>query len=115
MARIALRRGNLRFDGVEEADELLVPMASMADAVILAGRSTSRQPRPLGSMPSKAFFAKLTRQRLQRGVFRGSLADLKAAINRFLAEANNDPKPSSGPPIPNALSPAVKREKESLH
>ena len=35
----------------------------------------------------------------QRGVFR-SLVKLQAAINRFLAETNDDPNPSCGPPIP---------------
>ena len=35
----------------------------------------------------EGFFAKLTRQRLQRGVFKG-IVDLQAAINRFLAETN---------------------------
>src|SRR5215211_1081712 len=48
----------------------------------------------------EGFFAKLTRRRLRRGVF-GSLVELQAAINRFLAETNADPKPfvsSSGPP-----------------
>jgi hypothetical protein len=34
---------------------------------------------------AETFFAKLTRQRLQRGVFR-SVDDLKAAINRFVVE-----------------------------
>jgi transposase len=40
----------------------------------------------------EGFFAKLTRRRLKRGVF-CSLVDLQAAINRFLAETNDDPKP----------------------
>jgi transposase len=40
----------------------------------------------------EGFFAKLTRGRLKRGVFR-SLVDLQAAINRFLAEHNQNPKP----------------------
>ena len=40
----------------------------------------------------EGFFAKLTRRRLKRGVFR-SLVDLLAAINRFLAEHNRSPKP----------------------
>jgi transposase len=40
----------------------------------------------------EGFFAKLSRRRLKRGVFR-SLNDLQAAINRFVAETNNDPKP----------------------
>jgi transposase len=37
----------------------------------------------------EGFFAKLSRRRLKRGVFR-SVVDLQAAINRFLAETNND-------------------------
>ena len=40
----------------------------------------------------EGFFAKLTKRRLKRGVFR-SLVDLQAAINRFLAETNDNPKP----------------------
>ena len=38
----------------------------------------------------EGFFAKLTRQRLKRGVFKG-IVDLQAAINRFLAETNENP------------------------
>ena len=40
----------------------------------------------------EGFFAKLTRQRLKRGVFQ-SVVDLQLAINRFVAETNADPKP----------------------
>jgi transposase len=40
----------------------------------------------------EGFFAKLTKRRLKRGVF-GSSVELQAAINRFLAETNGDPKP----------------------
>ena len=40
----------------------------------------------------EGFFAKLTRRRLKRGVFH-SLVDLQAAINRFIAEHNTQPKP----------------------
>ena len=40
----------------------------------------------------EGFFSKLTRQRLKRGVFR-SIVDLQAAINRYLNEHNDDPKP----------------------
>jgi transposase len=35
----------------------------------------------------EGFFAKLTRRRLKRGVFK-SVVDLQAAINRYLDEAN---------------------------
>ena len=45
----------------------------------------------------EGFFAKLTRRRLQRGVFH-SLVELQAAINRYLAEHNQAPSRSSGPP-----------------
>jgi hypothetical protein len=38
------------------------------------------------------FFATLTRRRLKRGVFR-SVDELKAAINRFFAKTNANPKP----------------------
>jgi len=38
------------------------------------------------------FFSKLTKQRIRRGVFR-SVADLQAAIARYLKERNDDPKP----------------------
>lgn len=40
----------------------------------------------------EGFFAKLTRRRLKHGVFR-SIVDLQAAINRFIAEHNTQPKP----------------------
>ena len=52
----------------------------------------------------EGFFAKLTRRRLKRGVFR-SVADLQAAINRFVAETNSDPKPFVWTAEPNASSP----------
>jgi transposase len=40
----------------------------------------------------ETFFSAMTRRRLRRGVFR-SLVDLQAAIKRYLAEHNADPKP----------------------
>ena len=40
----------------------------------------------------EGFFSKLTRQRIRRGVFR-SIVDLQTAINRYLGEHNDDPKP----------------------
>ena len=40
----------------------------------------------------EGFFAKLTKRRLRRGVFR-SIIDLQAAINRFLRETNDQPRP----------------------
>ena len=38
------------------------------------------------------FFSALTRRRIRRGVFK-SIVDLQAAINRYLNEHNDDPKP----------------------
>jgi transposase len=40
----------------------------------------------------ETFFSALTRRRIKRGVFR-SITDLQAAINRYIAEHNDDPKP----------------------
>jgi len=40
----------------------------------------------------ESFFSKMTRQRIRRGVFR-SIADLQTAINRYLKQHNDDPKP----------------------
>ena len=50
----------------------------------------------------EGFFAKLTKRRLKRGVSR-SFADLQAAINRFLAETNRQPKPFKWVADPNAI------------
>jgi transposase len=65
----------------------------------------------------EGFFAKLTRRRLKRGVFR-SVVDLQAAINRFVQETNANPKPFVWIADPNRVLAAVKRGKhviESLH
>jgi transposase len=61
----------------------------------------------------EGFFAKLTRRRLKRGVFR-SVDDLKAAIDRFVAETNADPKPFVWTANPKRILAAVKRGKEKL-
>ena len=61
----------------------------------------------------EGFFAKLTRQRLKRGVFR-SVVDLQVAINRFVAETNADPKPFVWTADPNRVLAAVKRGKQML-
>ena len=61
----------------------------------------------------ETFFAKLTRRRLIRGVFR-SVDDLKAAINRFVLETNTEPKPFIWTADPNRVLAAVKRGKQAL-
>jgi transposase len=61
----------------------------------------------------EGFFAKLTRRRLKRGVFR-SVPDLKAAIDRFVAETNSNPKPFIWTADPKRVLAAVKRGKQAL-
>jgi transposase len=61
----------------------------------------------------EGFFAKLTKQRLKRGVFR-SVEELKAAIHRFLADVNADPKPFTWTKDPNKIIAAVKRGHQVL-
>ena len=61
----------------------------------------------------EGFFAKLSRRRLKRGVFR-SVADLKAAINRFVTQTNNDPKPFTWTADPNKIIAAVRRGHQVL-
>jgi transposase len=56
----------------------------------------------------EGFFAKLTRRRLNRGVFR-SIVELQAAINRFLAETNDNPKPFTWTADPDKIIAAVRR------
>jgi transposase len=61
----------------------------------------------------EGFFAKLTRQRLQRGVFKG-IVDLQTAINRFLAETNDNLKPFTWTADPDAIIEKVRRGKQAL-
>ncbi len=56
----------------------------------------------------ESFFAKLPRQRLKHGVFKG-IVDLQAASNRYLAETNNNPKPFTWTPDPDAIIEKVRR------
>jgi transposase len=61
----------------------------------------------------EGFFAKLTRRRLKRGVFR-SIVELQAAINRFLAETNEDPRPFTWTADPDKIIAAVRRGHQAL-
>ena len=62
----------------------------------------------------EGFFAKLTKKRLKRGVFR-SLGELKNAIHRFLDDTNADPKPFTWTKAPNKIIAAVKRGHQALN
>lgn len=61
----------------------------------------------------EAFFSALTRRRLKRGVFRG-VVDLQAAINRYIAEHNQDPRPFTWTADPDRVLAAVARGKQTL-
>jgi transposase len=61
----------------------------------------------------EGFFAKLTERRLIRGVFH-SVVDLQAAINRFLTEHNQQPKPFKWTADPEKIIAAVNRGHQAL-
>jgi hypothetical protein len=62
----------------------------------------------------EGFFAKLTRRRLKHGVF-SSVVDLQAAINRFIAEYNeNDAKPFQWTADPDKIIAARNRGFQTL-
>ena len=61
----------------------------------------------------EGFFAKLTNRRLKRGAF-CSIVDLQAAINRFLKETNDHPKPFVWTADPDKIIAAVKRGYQTL-
>jgi len=61
----------------------------------------------------EGFFAKLTKRRLKRGVFR-SIGELQDAIKRFLAENNQNPRPFQWTKKPSKIIAAVKRGHQVL-
>ena len=62
----------------------------------------------------ETFFSALTRRRLKRGVFR-SLVDLQAAIHRYLAEHNADPKPFVWTATPERIIAKLQPSNASVH
>jgi hypothetical protein len=75
-------------------------------------RRTIARQDPALARPALAT-AKLAKRRLKRGVFR-SIVDLQAAINRFLDEANQDPKPFIWTADPDKIIAAVRRGHQVL-
>jgi len=61
----------------------------------------------------EGYFAKLTKQRLKRGVFR-SVIELQSAIKRFIEETNQMPKPFVWTADPIKIIAAVKRGHQAL-
>ncbi len=59
------------------------------------------------------FFAILTKRRLKRGIFKG-VVDLQAAINRYVEEHNDDPKPFVWTADPIRVLAAINRGKQAL-
>jgi transposase len=62
----------------------------------------------------ESFFSAMTRRRLRRGVFR-SLVDLQAAIHRYLAEHNADPKPFVWTATPEKIMAKLQHMNASVH
>jgi transposase len=56
----------------------------------------------------EGFFAILTKRRLKRGVFHG-VVDLEAAINRFVADHNQQPRPFTWTADPDRIIAAATR------
>ena len=61
----------------------------------------------------EGYFAKLSRRRLKRGVFR-SVVELQTAVNRFVEETNAEPKPFVWTADPDKIIAAVKRGHQML-
>jgi hypothetical protein len=61
----------------------------------------------------EGLFAKLTKRRLKRGMF-GSLVELQAAIKRFLAATNADPRPFVWTAKPEHILEKVHRGNQAL-
>jgi transposase len=60
----------------------------------------------------ETFFAALTKRRLRRGVF-GSIVDLQAAIKRYIAAHNTEPKPFVWTADPERVLAAINRGKQA--
>jgi hypothetical protein len=61
----------------------------------------------------EGFISTLTRRRLKRGMFR-SIADLQAAINRYVADHNHDPRPCTWTADAQRVLAAVRRGNQAL-
>ena len=62
----------------------------------------------------EGFFTTLAKRRLTRGIFR-SVADLQAAINRFLEQHNQQSRPFTWTPDPDTIIAAVRRRRQLLN
>jgi transposase len=62
----------------------------------------------------EGFFSALTRRRLRRGVF-GSIVELQAAINRYIDQHNDDPKPFVWTKTADQINAKLNRLNASVH
>jgi transposase len=62
----------------------------------------------------ETFFSALTRRRIRRGTF-GSIVDLQAAIHRYLAEHNANPKPFIWTATPASITAKLDQVNASVH
>jgi transposase len=62
----------------------------------------------------ETFFSALTRRRIRRGTF-SSIVDLQAAINRYLAEHNADPRPFVWTATPASIGAKLDHVNASVH
>jgi transposase len=62
----------------------------------------------------ETFFSALTRKRLRRGTF-ASIVDLQAAINRYLADHNANPKPFTWTATPAQITAKLEHVNASVH
>ena len=74
-------------------------------SAIAIGSGTARGPA--------SFFAILTKRRLKRGVFK-DVIDLQAAINRFVVDHNQQPKPFVWTADPDKIIAAAARGRQVL-
>jgi hypothetical protein len=73
----------------------------------------ARPPSFVAPKHHEAHFAALAKRRLRRGVFR-SIVDLQAAIHRYIAEHNAEPKPFVWTADPERILAAINRGKQAL-
>ena len=90
------------------------PRSGPGSPATRAGPSTSRPTSGSWLNAVETFFSAMTRRRLRRGVFH-SLVDLQAAINRYLAEHNADPKPFVWTATPENIMAKLQHVNASVH
>jgi len=104
-------RGAGRQSGPRRARQLRYSQASQGDGLAAAASTLHLPLHPANAV--EGLFAKLPRHRLKRGVFT-SIVELQAAINRFIAETNDKPKPFVWTKSADAILAVVNRGRQAL-